>query len=115
VSNHSVDAHRFRIVVDPRTEATLVVRELRAVGLQVAVGEFSDGHLAQLATAGGSTESLQRALAPIFAKRSDLAVLDRQLAVLDQQQNIIVQDQQRLRENMKGLRGSSEEKQLLQR
>jgi uncharacterized phage infection (PIP) family protein YhgE len=31
------------------------------------------------------------------------------------QQQAIVQDQQRLRENMKALRGSAEEKQLLQR
>jgi hypothetical protein len=109
------DAHRFRLVVDPKKEATLVVREMRATDLQVGVAEFSDGHIAQLAAAGGSTEALQRALAPIFAKRSELAVFDRQLAVLEQQQNTIVQDQQRLRENMKALRGSSEEKQLLQR
>ena len=70
-----------------------------------------------ISTSGTGDRSLfvQRALAPIFAKRSELAVLDRQLAVLEHQQKTIVQDQQRLRENMKALRGSSEEKQLLQR
>ena len=71
--------------------------------------------IAQLAAAGGGLEALQRALAPVFAKRSELASIERQLAALEAQQNAIVQDQQRLRENMKALRGSAEEKQLLQR
>jgi hypothetical protein len=86
-----------------------------ATGRLLSVERQARGKDNEHRAAGGSTEALQRALAPIFVKRSELAVLDRQLAVLEQQQNTIVQDQQRLRENLKALRGSSEEKQLLQR
>jgi chromosome segregation ATPase len=109
------DSHRFRVVVEPKKEATLVVRELRSAEARIAVGDFTEAHITQLVTAGAPSEALQRALAPIVGKRAELAAVERQLAGLDAQQNTIVQDQQRLRENMKALRGSAEEKQLLQR
>ena len=108
-------AHRFRVVVEPKSEATLVVRELTSAAVQVAVGDFNESHVAELVASGGAPESLQRALAPVFAKQSELVLLDRQVASLEGQQNTIVPDQQRLRENMKSLRGSREEKLLLQR
>ena len=108
-------AHRFRLVIEPKKEAALSVREVRTGETRLAIGDFTEWQLTQLATSGAATESLQKAMAPIFAKRSELAGLERRLAALEAQQNTIVQDQQRLRENMKALRGSAEEKQLLQR
>jgi hypothetical protein len=109
------DAHRFRVVVEPRKEVTLVVKEERAGDTRVAVGDFMDSLGAQLLVAGGNSEALQRALAPLVAKRSELSAIERQLASFEAERAEIVQDQQRLRENMKALRGSAEEKQLLQR
>ena len=109
------DAHRFRLPIDPRKEATLVIRELRNAETRISVSDFTDAHITQLAAAGLPADAVQRAFAPIVAKRSELAAIERQLATLDAQQQTIVQDQQRLRENMKALRGSAEEKQLLQR
>jgi hypothetical protein len=109
------EAHRFRVVVEPRKEVTLVVKEARTGETRVSVSDFMESLDSQLVVAGASSESLQRALAPLMAKRSELAGIERQLAALDGQLRGIVEDQQRLRENMKALRGSSEEKQLLQR
>jgi hypothetical protein len=109
------EAHRFRLVVDPRQEIMLKVSEARAGEIQTSVSELVDSLESDLAVAGANTESLQRALAPIIAKRSELAQIERQLASLESQLQAIVADQQRLRENMKALRGSNEEKQLLQR
>ena len=109
------DAHRFRVVVEPQKEVTLVVKEERAGETRVAVSDFMDSLGAQLVIAGGSSEALQRALAPLVAKRSELSAIERQLASFEAERAAIVQDQQRLRENMKALRGSAEEKQLLQR
>ena len=60
-------------------------------------------------------EALQRSLRPVLEKRAELAALDRQIAALDSERMRIVDDQARLRENMKALRGSAEERQLLQR
>ena len=109
------DAHRFRVVVEPQKEVTLVVKEERAGETRVAVSDFMDSLGAQLVVAGGNSEALQRALAPLVAKRSELSAIERQLASFEAERAAIVQDQQRLRENMKALRGSAEEKQLLQR
>ena len=50
-----------------------------------------------------------------MAKKSEVAGIERQLASLEGQLRGIVEDQQRLRENMKALRGSAEEKLLLLR
>jgi hypothetical protein len=109
------DAHRFRIAVEPQKEITLVVREIRAGETRIAVGDFSDTHIAQLAAQGAATEAFRKALAPIVAKRSEVSAIERQLKALTAQLESIIQDQDRLRENMKALRGSADEKQLLQR
>jgi len=109
------DAHRFRVEVAPRKEATLTVREARAGETRVSVADFLNADTTQLLIAGANTDSLQRALAPLLAKRTELAAIERQVGTLEGQLKAIVEDQQRLRENMKALRGSAEEKQLLQR
>ena len=54
-------------------------------------------------------------LRPVLDKKSELAGYERQIRDLGGVQKAIAQDQERLRENMKALRGSPEEKQLLQR
>ena len=79
------------------------------------VSDFMDAHVSQVLVAPGDPAALQRALAPLLARRTELAAIERQLGALDAQLQAIVSDQQRLRENMKALRGSAEEKQLLQR
>jgi hypothetical protein len=109
------DAYRFRVVVDPKKEATLTVREVRVGETRVSVSDFIDTLNAQLTVPGTSSEALQRVLAPLVAKRSEVAGIERQLGSFEAQLRSIVEDQQRLRENMKALRGSAEEKQLLQR
>jgi hypothetical protein len=112
----TVDAQRFRLVIDPRKEATLSVRELRAGETRNAIGDLTEQFAISGFRGGGMlTEDLQRALKPVIDKRTQIAVLERQLATLNAQQQAIVSDQDRVRENMKALRGTAEEKQLLQR
>lgn len=64
---------------------------------------------------GVPASALETALGPVIAKKTQLSSLERQLQSLQADRGTIVEDQQRLRENMKALRGSAEEKQLLQR
>ena len=52
---------------------------------------------------------------PIPKFALDESELERRFEALQKERNAIAGDQQRLRENMKALRGSNEEKQLLQR
>ena len=57
----------------------------------------------------------ETALRPVITKKSEVSQIERQLQALESERATIGSDQQRLRENMKALRGSAEEKQLLQR
>ncbi len=110
------DTQRFRVTVEPGGKlATLVVRETRAVQSSVSIGELTDQYIASGMRGGFLADDLQRALKPVIDKRVELADLERQITELESQEGAITKDQQRLRENMKALRGSAEEKQLLQR
>jgi hypothetical protein len=111
----TADASRFRVTVDAKKETTLTVREVRAGETRVAITEVNDALIAQLAQSGVSSGALQQALKPVFDKKSELAGFERQLQSLQGRQTAVVQDQERVRENMKALKGSAEEKQLLQR
>jgi chromosome segregation ATPase len=79
------------------------------------LGDVDEVLLAQLVKSGMSAATLEQALKPLLDKRAELTGLQRRIEALQNERNTIDQDQQRLRENMKALRGSAEEKQLLQR
>lgn len=111
----TVDTERFRLVIEPGKEGTLAVREVRAGDTRIAIGELTDSWAASGFRDGMFTEETRRALKPVLDKRTQIAGLERQVKTLTQQQQEIVEDQNRVRENMKALRGSAEEKQLLQR
>lgn len=111
----TADAQRFRVVLPPAKETVLEVRELRQGETRIFVGNMDETLLAQFVKAGMPAAALERALKPVLDKKAELAGLDRKLQALQIERDTIGQDQQRLRENMKALRGSAEEKQLLQR
>jgi hypothetical protein len=108
-------AERFRIVVEPGKEATLGVRDVRPGTARIRIGDVSEALIAELVAAGVSADDLQRGLRPVLDKKSELAAIDRKLAEITAERSRIASDQERLRENMKALRGSDEERQLLQR
>jgi hypothetical protein len=64
---------------------------------------------------GVPAAELERALRPVLERRAALTGVQLRLAALTQETQSIAADQERVRENMRALRGSSEEKQLLQR
>ena len=109
------DAARFKVTVAPGTTSKLAVNEARTGASRIRIGDLNDDSIAQLTASGVPADVLQRALRPVLDKRAEVAALDRQIAALDSERARIVEDQSRLRENMKALRGSAEERQLLQR
>jgi hypothetical protein len=108
-------AERFRVTMNPGQEQRLQVVEVRTGTSQIFVGDVNEALFAQLSATGVSAAELERALRPVIEKKAEIAALDRKLAELEAERGQIIQDQQRLRENMKALRGSDEERQLLQR
>lgn len=111
----TADAQRFRVVLPPGKETVHEVREMRQGETRVMVGDVDEVMIAQLVKSGLSSAALEGALKPVLDKRIELARAEQRLATLEASQAAITTDQQRLRENMKALRGSTEEKQLLQR
>jgi chaperonin cofactor prefoldin len=111
----TVDTQRFRVALPSAKETVFEVRELRQGETRIMIGEVDEMLLAQLAKSGISAATLEKALKPILDKKAELSGLERRVESLQNERNTIGQDQQRLRENMKALRGSAEEKQLLQR
>jgi len=111
----AADAPRFRVTLGPRQDTVLVVREAKAGETRLRISDVSDALVAELAQHGAPAEALLAALRPLLDKKAELSRIERTLAQLAAEQTSIVSDQQRLRENMKALRGSAEEKLLLQR
>jgi hypothetical protein len=111
----TVNAQRFRVVLPPAQETVLEVREIRQGAATIMIGTIDELFLTRFAKAGLPAAALERALKPVLDKKAELSVVERRFQALQSERNAIGGDQQRLRENMKALRGSDEEKQLLQR
>jgi hypothetical protein len=111
----STNAARYRLPLPARQEATLTLTERFAGDQTYRVTDVDDRTIALLVGAGAAEGALRGALQPLTEKRAQIAVLDRRISTLTGQIAEIERDQQRVRENMKALRGTSEEKALTQR
>ncbi len=111
----TADAQRFRIVAPTAKETVQEVREVRQGQSSVTIGDVDDRLLTRLVQSGVPAAALEAALRPVIDKKAQLSMLQGRQQSLQRDRDTIVADQTRLRENMKALRGSSEEKQLLQR
>jgi hypothetical protein len=80
-----------------------------------ALTNLNDQEVALLTDEQRLTPALQEAFGKVLGKKNEIASLDSQLKVRKQERDSINSDQARLRENMKALKGSAEEKALLQR
>ena len=80
----------------------------------VAVGEFDRDRLMLIAD-GNRREVLERAMAPLFAKRAELDAIEADIQKRRDEVTAIARDQERVRQNMAVLKGSSTERQLLER
>jgi len=107
-------AYRFAVPVSAKTTATLVVDERRPTENRYAVSEFA-GRLDVVVMGAVDGEALRRAFAPVFTKKAALAAIDADAAGRKSELDRIAQDQERVRENMKSLKGTREEQQLLRR
>ena len=108
------DAPRFRVSLAPNQETVYVVHEMLAGESTVLLSEVDDNFVARFSQ-GARPASLLAALQPLLDKKTEVTKVERELSQLVSEQATIVSDQQRLRENMKALRGSPEERVLLQR
>jgi hypothetical protein len=106
--------HRFRVTAAPGQTTTFDIDEMRMGVTTAAVGEFHRDRLMLIAD-GSRREVLERAMAPVFAKRAELDAIEADIQQRGEEVTTITRDQERVRQNMAVLKGSSTERQLLER
>ena len=107
--------HRFRVRVEPGKDAKLTVKEFHPDTSTVALTNLNDQEVALWVEQKTITPSVEHAFRHILEQKNAIANVDAQTRAKQQEIDSIVNDQNRLRENMKALKGSAEEKSLLQR
>jgi hypothetical protein len=111
----TADWLRFRVPVDAKQTTTLVVDEVHALKHDYVVSNVTLQNLELFVRQKSINQSLEDALRKVLAQKNAIKELQGQQSARDAAMTKIFDDQQRLRENMKALKGSAEEKALLQR
>jgi len=107
--------YRFRMDVPSKATASLPVEEVRTLATSYQLSNLDEDQIAVFVKQGTITPEMAQALAKITAQKAVVAKLEEEMENRQKDIDRIVEDQGRLRENMKALRGSAEEKALLQR
>jgi hypothetical protein len=107
--------YRFRVEIPSRATASLPVEEVRTLATSYQLSDLNEDEIGVFVNQGTITPEMAKALASITAQKAVVAKLEEEMENRQKDIDRIVEDQGRLRENMKALRGSAEEKALLQR
>ncbi|HLZ92295.1 MAG TPA: carboxypeptidase regulatory-like domain-containing protein [Candidatus Acidoferrum sp.] len=107
--------YRFRLDVPAKATAALPVEEAHIQQTTYQLAELNDDQIELFVRQQTITPEMQEALSKITAQKALVAKLEEEMENRQKDIERIVDDQGRLRENMKALRGSAEEKALLQR
>jgi hypothetical protein len=111
----SASFHRFRIAVEPKKTTTLVVDEYRPVINRYQLTNVNDAEIKFFLEQKMINADVEKKLREVLTQKNDISVLDAVIAGRKAQVASISEDQQRVRENMKALKGSAEEKALVER
>jgi hypothetical protein len=106
---------RFRVEVPSKATASLPVEEVRTLATSYELSNLNEDQIGVFAKQGTITPEMAEALKKITTQKAVVAKLEEEMENRQKDIDRIVEDQGRLRENMKALRGSAEEKALLQR
>jgi hypothetical protein len=107
--------YRFRVEVPPKASASLPIEEVRTLATTYELSNLNEDQIGVFVKQKTITGEMAEALKKITAQKAVVAKLEEEMENRQKDIDRIVEDQGRLRENMKALRGSAEEKALLQR
>jgi hypothetical protein len=111
----SASYHRFRLTLEPKKTTTLVVKEYRPIMNSYPLTNLTDNQIKFFPEQKMINPDAEKALRRIVAQKNDIAVIEAVITGRRSQVSSISEDQQRVRENMKALKGSAEEKALVER
>jgi hypothetical protein len=107
--------YRFRVPVAAKSTATLAVEEVRPVESTYQVSAVTDEQLTLFVSQRTLTPDVEQALRAVMAKKGEIAAVVSEINERNNEKGQIFADQERLRENLKALKGSAEEKNLVTR
>ena len=107
--------YRFRLAVGPGKTEKFVVKESRPSETNIYVSTITDSQVAAFMEEKTIKPEVEEALRRVIAKKNEISSVDQEMRSRQTEMEAIDKDQGRLRENMKALKGSPEEKALLQR
>ena len=111
----TASAYRFRVAVGAKQSTTLEISESHPLQTTVELSNITDDQVAVLLKDGSINSEVEQALRKILDQKAQVAALNAEAETRDNTITSIYDDQQRLRENLKSLKGSAEEKALTQR
>jgi hypothetical protein len=106
---------RFRVQVDSKQSATLVVEEARPVQTSYQISNITGEQVALFVQQKSIDNTIEEALRKILAQKAVVGDLSGKKEAREGEMSKIFDDQQRLRENLKSLANTAEEKSLVQR
>jgi hypothetical protein len=107
--------YRFRVLIDAGQTAELTVEALHPDETRYELTNLDNDEVALLLQQQRVTHALQQAFDRILEQKEKLQGISIQIADRRRESDQIAADQNRIRENLKALKGSSEEKSLVQR
>jgi hypothetical protein len=107
--------HRFRVPVDAGKTVELTVEAVHPEQTVYELTNLDDDEVALLVEQKRTTPAMQQAFDRILKQREKVDQTSAQITQRKNESDQIMADQNRIRENMKALKGTSEEKALLQR
>ena len=107
--------YRFRVEVPPQGTASMPVEEVRTLATSYQLSSLDENQISLFVKQGTITAEMAKALEKISTQKAQVAKLEEDMESRQKDIDRIVEDQGRLRENMKALKGTAEEKALVQR
>jgi hypothetical protein len=107
--------YRFRLRAEPKETAKLAVREVKPLTTTYLLTNLTNDQIMVFLQQKSINPEAEAAFRKIVEQKNRVAELDAQIQRLDDEKQKIYDDQQRMRENLKALKGSAEERALTQR
>ncbi len=109
------DVYRFRVEVAAKETKDFTVEETHPDDQKTELKDFDEDDLNQLSSEHALTPELEKALKDILAQGDAIDEIKNEIKSKNEDVDKVFKDQNRLRENMRALKGTQEEKALLQR
>ena len=106
---------RFRVAVPARQTVAFPVEETRTISTNYSVVQLDAPTLARFVTDGSLPPAVEQALQGVLKQSAIVAGFQREIEQIADEGEKIEKAQERVRENLKALKGSAEEKLLVQR